>query len=197
MRTVDPALLNERRRQILDAALICFREKGFHGAAMSAICKRAKMSPGHLYHYFSAKEDLIQAIVQEDSLQLEEKLSSLLQEDDLYGAMISRVHEIWDNDHRMGAALNAEVLAEASRNPRISKIIREHDARLRDKFASMIRSAQQAGNINPDIAPDGFATVIIGAINGMRMADEAGTQLDRAKATEALRELFIACLKPR
>ncbi|MBK1879700.1 TetR/AcrR family transcriptional regulator [Pelagicoccus mobilis] len=48
MRSVDPTLVSERRRQILEAALFCFREKGFHGASMSSICKKAQMSPGHL-----------------------------------------------------------------------------------------------------------------------------------------------------
>ncbi|QYU68460.1 TetR/AcrR family transcriptional regulator [Leptolyngbya sp. 15MV] len=52
-------LNDKRRRQILDAALRCFRESGFRGASVSDICKVAGMSPGHLYHYFPSKEAIV------------------------------------------------------------------------------------------------------------------------------------------
>ena len=37
-----------RRNQVLDAAAICFRNHGFHGASMAQISKTAGMSPGHI-----------------------------------------------------------------------------------------------------------------------------------------------------
>ncbi|EDY80898.1 transcriptional regulator, TetR family protein [Verrucomicrobiia bacterium DG1235] len=197
MRTVDPELASERRRQILDAALICFREKGFHGAAMSAICKQAGMSPGHLYHYFSGKEDLIQAIVEEDTRLYEEKLSSLVGEGNTLEMMLSRIDEIWSPEKGLHAALNAEILAEASRNPRISEIIRKHDESLRAKFASTIRTAQKRGHINADLDADGFSILVIAIVNGLRMADEAGDYLDRKQATAAFKQMLIASLEPR
>ena len=39
-----------RREQVLNAAAECFRQGGFHGTSIAQICKRAKMSPGHVYH---------------------------------------------------------------------------------------------------------------------------------------------------
>lgn len=47
-----------RRAQILDAALICFSEKGYHGASMEIIAKTAGLSKGALYWYFKNKNDL-------------------------------------------------------------------------------------------------------------------------------------------
>ncbi len=35
-----------KRRQILDAAMHCFIEKGFHSTSTAEICKAAGMSPG-------------------------------------------------------------------------------------------------------------------------------------------------------
>ena len=51
---------------MLDAAAICFRNHGFHGASMAQISKTAGMSPGHIYHYFDNKEAIIAAIVERD-----------------------------------------------------------------------------------------------------------------------------------
>lgn len=53
----------QRCEEILDAAIRCFREKGFHAASMSSIAKAFGMSAGHIYNYFDSKEDIIEAIV--------------------------------------------------------------------------------------------------------------------------------------
>ena len=52
----------QRCEEILDAAIRCFREKGFHAASMSSIAKAFGMSAGHIYNYFDSKEDIIEAI---------------------------------------------------------------------------------------------------------------------------------------
>ena len=51
-----------KRDAILDAALDLVVEGGFHGAPMSAISKRAEASPGVIYHHFSSKEEIFQAV---------------------------------------------------------------------------------------------------------------------------------------
>ena len=51
-------LRHERRRQILDAALVEFAEKGFRDANVSAIASRANVSQGTIYWYFESKQAL-------------------------------------------------------------------------------------------------------------------------------------------
>lgn len=50
---------SEKENKILSSALELFVEKGFHGTSTSAISKRAGVSTGILFHYFSTKEELI------------------------------------------------------------------------------------------------------------------------------------------
>lgn len=47
-----------KRRAILAAAAEVFREHGFAGASMSAVCERVGGSKATLYRYFESKEDL-------------------------------------------------------------------------------------------------------------------------------------------
>ena len=61
-RLADPLLAERRRRQILDAAMVCFRRRGFHQATMQEICSEAGISPGALYRYFGSKSEIIAAI---------------------------------------------------------------------------------------------------------------------------------------
>jgi len=52
----------ERRSQILDAALDAFAQKGFHDTKVSEIAARAGVSQGTVYWYFKSKEELFQAV---------------------------------------------------------------------------------------------------------------------------------------
>lgn len=54
----------ERRSQILEAALKVFAEKGFKRATNKDIADAAGVSPGLLYFYFDNKEDLFFAILE-------------------------------------------------------------------------------------------------------------------------------------
>lgn len=59
-------LSDERRKQILDAALQVFAEKGFKGATNKVIAERAgNISPGLIYWYFDNKEDMFFAVLEE------------------------------------------------------------------------------------------------------------------------------------
>jgi AcrR family transcriptional regulator len=53
----------EKRQKILDAALKLFAYSGFEGTTISKIAKKAEVSKGLVYNYFSSKEDVLKAIL--------------------------------------------------------------------------------------------------------------------------------------
>jgi AcrR family transcriptional regulator len=55
-----------KRRQIMDGARDIFLAQGFDGASMGEIARHAGVSKGTLYVYFDSKEQLFQAIVEEE-----------------------------------------------------------------------------------------------------------------------------------
>jgi AcrR family transcriptional regulator len=57
---------NAKRRQIVDGARSVFLARGFDAASMGDIAKAAGVSKGTLYVYFTNKEELFAAIVQEE-----------------------------------------------------------------------------------------------------------------------------------
>jgi len=54
-----PDVSAERKKLILDAAMIIFSLKGFHQARMDDIAKHSGLSKGTIYWYFSSKEKII------------------------------------------------------------------------------------------------------------------------------------------
>ncbi len=60
---VKDAVVQARRRQILEAAVIQFSEKGFHKTTIKDIARRAGIADGTIYNYFKNKQDLMVAMV--------------------------------------------------------------------------------------------------------------------------------------
>src|SRR3981189_2230299 len=59
---------SSKRRQILDGARKVFMDLGFDGASMGEIARAAGVSKGTLYVYFTDKNRLFEAIVEEEML---------------------------------------------------------------------------------------------------------------------------------
>src|ERR1700685_259002 len=53
----------ETVRPLLDAGMIEFENRGFHGVRVDDVVRRAKISHGTFYLYFSNKEDLFKALL--------------------------------------------------------------------------------------------------------------------------------------
>jgi AcrR family transcriptional regulator len=51
------------RNDILDAAAQVFRQKGFHGASMSAIAEAVNLQKASLYHHVTSKQEILLALL--------------------------------------------------------------------------------------------------------------------------------------
>src|ERR1700677_461016 len=70
-----------RREAILEAALACFSEDGFHQIGMADIVSRSGMSHGAVSGYFRSKDDIIEALA-DDRHQSEAILNAVVQDAD-------------------------------------------------------------------------------------------------------------------
>jgi AcrR family transcriptional regulator len=59
------AATEEKRRQILDAAVRVFARKGYHDSRVGDIAKDAGVAYGLVYHYFDSKEAVLEAVFRE------------------------------------------------------------------------------------------------------------------------------------
>jgi AcrR family transcriptional regulator len=63
MVTTERKSAEERREEILRAALVEFAERGLHGASTEEIAKRAGISQPYIFRLFGSKKDLFKAAV--------------------------------------------------------------------------------------------------------------------------------------
>jgi AcrR family transcriptional regulator len=55
---------SDKRDRILDAALVLFAERGFHGTPVPLVAEKAGVGAGTIYRYFASKEALVNALYQ-------------------------------------------------------------------------------------------------------------------------------------
>lgn len=197
MRKTNPVKHQEKRLAILNAAKRCFIRDGFHRASISDICAEAKMSPGHLYHYFENKEAIVGGIAE---LGMDQSITSLVQIMDASDAAQSLVQAMLatrEGNEATNRILMMEIMAETGRSPVIAKIVSEHIQRLRGLIADFLRRAQERGQIDSGLDPDLSALVLISATNGGKAFIGLDPSLDQALCKAQLGNMIEGFLKPK
>jgi TetR/AcrR family transcriptional regulator, transcriptional repressor of aconitase len=157
MPRVSEEHLAARRRQILDAALVCFSRDGFHRTPMQAIFEESGLSPGAVYRYFKGKEEIVQAIAEETlggfAAALQAGPPSPPAE--LFGRMLDMFDAVAQRDQRMRLAL--QVWGEAMVNPRVAAFVRQAVEGLRRRVAAELDCED----------PDATARVLVALAQGL------------------------------
>ncbi|MBI6548345.1 TetR/AcrR family transcriptional regulator [Xenorhabdus lircayensis] len=161
-----------KRKHILDAAISCFIEKGFHATSTAEICKAASMSPGNLFHYYPTKNAIIEAIAEEDSHDYDDILSDCNDESSVITTsaivtienMMSALIHLYNEPGY--ARLSIEIIAEASRNPAINKIFIENEKKVRERLALLIHTGIENGEIDQQINAEQAASWLMATIDG-------------------------------
>jgi len=79
-----------KRQQIIDGARRVFIEKGFDAASMNDVTRAAGVSKGTVYVYFASKEDLFEALIEEEREKIFQDLfTPLRRPDKLYDTLIN------------------------------------------------------------------------------------------------------------
>jgi AcrR family transcriptional regulator len=77
----NPKLIEQRRNQIFNAAVVLFKKKGYHVTGLRELSKKAGMSLGNLYNYINTKEDVLSIFNQKAALKvlkaIDEKVSTV------------------------------------------------------------------------------------------------------------------------
>lgn len=192
MRKLDPVKHEEKRREILGAAERCFVRDGLQGASISSICAEARISPGHLYHYFSSKEAIISAMIEVRLAEAAARFAELAEGtevlDTLFGEMtVSR------SGH---PPLLLEALAEANRSPTMAKALQDHTKGVHSLLAGLLEKGQAAGAIDPALDRNMTASLLISIIDGSKTLFLRDPKLDEEQATKALQTMIIRYLAP-
>ena len=113
------------RARIMDAARILFSSAGFHQTSMAQLANAAQVSVGQIYRLFKGKDEVIAALVQDDSAAWTVHLSALRSQLDAGDVSVEQAFEALLRHSTDGKdeALSFEIMAEAFRNAAVGRTI--------------------------------------------------------------------------
>lgn len=160
----------DRREQILDAAMICFAKRGFHQTSMHDLSARAGISVGLIYRYFKNKEEVIAALAAEHKKDIAALLERAGQAPSLLEAMeILFTSHCCEHSPQILSAFVVDLFAEASRNPRVAKIVRDVTRTKSKGVATLIARSAEVKRAALGLDPQEIAEMIFAVNDGSMM----------------------------
>lgn len=158
-----------RRKLIIETATRLIARNGSRGTSLAQIAHESGVSQPGLIYYFPTKEDLLHAALDERDAVEEAALWPTGDELSIFDTIVASV-ETWEQSPDavgMHTVLVAEnVGQDGALRPRLTERYRATV----DRFATLLRAAQERGAIRADIDPRQKAMEIIAFLNGLETA---------------------------
>ncbi|HEX3818388.1 MAG TPA: TetR/AcrR family transcriptional regulator [Chthoniobacterales bacterium] len=159
----------DRRQQILTASLQSFAECGFHQTSMHDISAKAGISVGLIYRYFKNKDEVIAALAAEHKKAIAALLERAGDAPTLLEAMEIIFTSHCEGSPRMVSAFVIDLFAEASRNPRVAKVVRDVARAKSAGVAALIARSPELKQAAPGLDPRAIAEMIFAVNDGTMM----------------------------
>lgn len=183
----------ERRRQILRAAMTCFARRGFHLTTMNDISAEAQISVGLIYRYFESKDAVIAVMAAEHLEDLRRVLEQARRAPTLFDSLsLISVCHCEEQPHRVHAAFVADLFAESARNERVRAVVRDVTRFFIDSVADLITASEEAKAAPPGFDARRAAEIIVDSSRGLMI--RAITDSSALTASE-IRERQLAMLR--
>jgi AcrR family transcriptional regulator len=162
---------DQRRAQMLHAALLVISERGYADTRIADVAERAGVSPALVIYYFKTKDQLLTEAIRhyEDSWYAvgQRRMSRL-------STAAARLEEIvamsclTDEDPEPGSSwqLWLDFWAQAARNAEVASVRQKSDERWREAIADLVVSGQEAGEFR-QIDAQNFAISLSALLDGM------------------------------
>jgi len=158
----------EKRRQLLDAAVRVFARKGFHASRVGDIAEEAGVAHGLLYHYFKSKDEVLEAVFHDNWSLLLARIASVEETDERAADQLRHITAIVLRTWLHLPDVVRVVIREFGRSPELSERIGDL-AQPINSIARVIERGIERGefkNVDPRVA----ATVVYGSIDELLTA---------------------------
>ena len=161
---------SEKRLHLLDTAERLFSEKGFDGTSVRDIAEEAGINTAMISYYFGSKEKLMEAIFEQRSLNIREKVDLLLKDDSLdplqkmYRLLDEYVEKIMQRKKFHRILLCEQVI---NQNPIIIEMLAKIKSRNLSSINDVIHLGQKKGLFKKQVDVPMMMNTLIGTISHM------------------------------
>ena len=188
--------MNTRRKEIIEAAILLFSQKGYHHTNVRDIAQALGISKGTFYLYYASKRDLFIEVV-DDVIRnvIGEVAKAIKKEDDLMKRALLRA-EVFNRNYSKYNEILSQLRAEMTNEDpwaqnKVKKVYM-------DLTKPLIREAQEAikRGLIREVDPDLFAYTLIGITEIMSLRMTLDDKYTPGKIGEFLLDLNMNGLKP-
>lgn len=156
----------QRRQQIVRAALETIARDGLHGLGMAEVARRVGIVPSALYRHFAGKQEVLEAVMQMIARHLAENVELACREHD---HALDRLENLLQRHLRMiekDRAIPQVVLTEGlqSADPEARRLARGIVDDYLRRIRRIIRRGKKDGHIRADVHVDAAALVLLGLV---------------------------------
>jgi AcrR family transcriptional regulator len=162
-RALAERIVSDRRRELLDAAVLVFARKGFRAARVGDIAEEAGVAHGLLYHYFRSKDEVLETIFRDTWQLLESECGRIEAAGVPLREQLRRFARIYLGSWLMTPELIGVLVREIARSPDLGERVGE----IRGVFLAlerMIQSAKERGDVRGDCNVQFAACAVYGAL---------------------------------
>ena len=158
----------DRRRQILRAAMTCFTRRGFHHTTMNDISAEAQISVGLIYRYFDSKDAVITFMASEHLDDLRRVLEQARRAPTLFEALeLVSIRHCEEQPEHLHLSLVLDLFAEAARNEQVRVLLRDVTEFFIVNVTDLIAASDEAKTASPGLDPRTAAEIIVDSTRGM------------------------------
>ena len=144
----NPDLVERRRRQIVDAAVPLFVEKGFHKTTTRQIAKAADFSIGTLYEYVASKEDVLYLVCDAIHDQIERRIGAVLSRVQKgREALAAMIREFFLTSHRMSDVYLLMYQETHALPPQWREKVSEKELRINELIHQSLKRIAESGDL--------------------------------------------------
>jgi AcrR family transcriptional regulator len=146
--------MQERRRQILDAAMKCGLRKGWSRVTIDDVATMASLSKGAVYVHFQSKQALLLGLL-ETSVEALEAITACRTVEELTKSFSSELASFDASHGRQLAIKQIELLIESTRSPALQNVFRRGTERLIENVTKVVR------RLRPELSDERSAEVAL------------------------------------
>jgi len=190
--------VEDKRRQLLDAAVRVFARKGFHASRVGDIAEEAGVAHGLLYHYFTSKDQVLEAVFHENWNVLLARIASVEETDEPAADQLRHIAAIVLRTWLHLPDVVRVVVQEFGRSPELAERLAELTQPI-DAIQRVIARGIERGEFRQDVDPRFAAAVVYGSIDELLTAWVLGRlpsgEEDVAAAERTLLEVSLLGLQ--
>jgi AcrR family transcriptional regulator len=194
----DDAVVDPTRVRLLEAAAAVFAEKGYDGAGVQEIARRAGLTTGAIYGRFKGKAELLREVIAQCS---SDELDELFNQHRFEGhasdiVLVAGSHLVdrRDAEAQRGDALLLEAFVASRRDPEIRDAVRALLTDRADRLAEVLETAKADGSLDPTLDTASLVTFCHAVGLGFLIFDALGVDAPDSQPWEQLITRLVAAV---